>query len=105
MVRYIGKLDNTRAKEMFISGNDGRVLSSAAFGYFTKTERISIAQRLSDFMGLIPSLHTFFKDFKIIKSYSHCLKRLFSYIDYLIARTMGYIFHPPLITDSNQATF
>ncbi|KAJ5664277.1 hypothetical protein N7507_005008 [Penicillium longicatenatum] len=49
-------------------------------------------ESLSEFKGLILLLYTFFKDFKILKSYLYCFKRLLSYIDYLITRTMRYIF-------------
>ncbi|KAJ5142480.1 uncharacterized protein N7515_001267 [Penicillium bovifimosum] len=55
----------------------GLVLGGQAFGEFGDEERRSIWARLKDFDVLVPSLYTFFEDFKYLESCAHCVKRLF----------------------------
>ncbi|KAJ5974799.1 hypothetical protein N7481_008506 [Penicillium waksmanii] len=54
----------------------GLVLSGHVFAEFSGDERSAIWIRMKDFDGLIPSLYTFFEDFKYLESCAHCLKRL-----------------------------
>lgn len=55
----------------------GLVLGGQAFGEFSDEERRSIWTRMKDFDVLVPSLYTFFEDFKYLESCAHCVKRLF----------------------------
>jgi hypothetical protein len=55
----------------------GLVLSGQVFSNFNDNERAAIWNRLQSYDGLIPSLHTFFEDFKCLESWAQCLSRLF----------------------------
>jgi hypothetical protein len=55
----------------------GLVLGGQAFGEFSDEERRTIWTRMKDFDVLVPSLYTFFEDFKYLESCAHCVKRLF----------------------------
>ncbi|KUL81736.1 hypothetical protein ZTR_09842 [Talaromyces verruculosus] len=55
----------------------GLVLSGQVFSKFNDNERVAIWERLQSYDGLIPSLHTFFEDFKCLESWAQCLSRLF----------------------------
>ena len=46
----------------------GPVLSGHAFAEFSDDERQAICSRMKDVDGLIPSLYTFFEDFKYLES-------------------------------------
>lgn len=72
----------------------GMVLSGQAFAEFGDEERRMIWSRMQNFDGLIPSLYTFFEDFKYLETCAHCVKRLCGPIDMSIWRTMSSIFIP-----------
>ena len=55
----------------------GRVLSGQTFSDFSEQERAAIWKNLRSFDGLIPTLYTFFEDFKYLESCANCVKRLF----------------------------
>lgn len=55
----------------------GLVLGGHAFGEFSDEERRGIWTQMKDFDGLVPSLYTFFEDFKYLESCAQCVKRLF----------------------------
>ncbi|OQE71137.1 hypothetical protein PENNAL_c0111G05900 [Penicillium nalgiovense] len=73
----------------------GMILSGQAFAEFSDEERRIICSRIHNFDGLIPSLYTFFEDFKYLEACAHCIKRLCGPIDMSIWRTMSSIFIPP----------
>lgn len=73
----------------------GIVLSGQGFAEFSDEERRIIWSRMQNFDGLIPSLYTFFEDFKYLEACAHCVKRLCGPIDMSIWRTMSSIFIPP----------
>lgn len=73
----------------------GMILSGKAFAEFSDEERRAIWSRMQGFDGLIPSLYTFFEDFKYLEACAHCVKRLCGPIDMSIWRTMSSIFKPP----------
>ena len=81
----------------------GMVLSGQAFAEFGDEERRIIWTRMQNFDGLIPSLYTFFEDFKYLEACAHCVKRLCDPIDQSIWRTMSSIFVSPLSTDERIA--
>lgn len=54
----------------------GLVLSGQIFSDLGAHEREAILTRLQLFTGIVPSLHTFFDDFKCFESWAHCLTRL-----------------------------
>lgn len=56
----------------------GLVLSGQAFTAFDQHERAAIWERLQTFTGLVPSLYSFFEDFKCFENWAHCLTRLFT---------------------------
>lgn len=68
------------------------VLSGRAFAGFSDEERRAIWSRIQDFDSLIPSLYTFFEDFKYLEACAHCVKRLCGPIDMSIWRTISSIF-------------
>lgn len=72
----------------------GMVLSGQAFAEFSDEERRIIWSRMQDFDGLIPSLYTFFEDFKYLETCAHCVKRLCGPIGISIWQTMSSIFIP-----------
>ncbi|KAE8410244.1 hypothetical protein BDV36DRAFT_302927 [Aspergillus pseudocaelatus] len=71
----------------------GLVLSGRAFSNFSETERKSIWSRLEVFDGLVPSLYTFFEDFKYLENCAQCIKRLFGPVNESIWNTMKHMFH------------
>lgn len=71
------------------------ILSGQAFAEFSDEERRIIWSRMQNFDGLIPSLYTFFEDFKYLDACAHCTKRLCGPIDMSTWRTMSSIFIPP----------
>lgn len=73
----------------------GMILSGQAFAEFSDEERRIIWSRMQNFDGLIPSLYTFFEDFKYLEACAHCVKRLCGPIEMSIWRTMSSIFIPP----------
>lgn len=72
----------------------GLVLSGQAFAEFSDEERRIIWDRMKDFDGLVPSLYTFFEDFKYLESCAHCVKRLFGPLTESVWETMKSIFIP-----------
>ncbi|RDH30832.1 hypothetical protein BDQ94DRAFT_180863 [Aspergillus welwitschiae] len=72
----------------------GLVLSGQAFAEFSEEERRIIWSRMKDFDGLIPSLYTFFEDFKYLESCAHCVKRLFGPSTESVWETMRSMFIP-----------
>ncbi|KAJ5216815.1 hypothetical protein N7468_009823 [Penicillium chermesinum] len=54
----------------------GLVHSGEVFPGFTASERSSIWKRLRNIEGVIPSLHTFFKNLWYLESCANCMKRL-----------------------------
>ena len=56
----------------------GLVLSGQAFADFDESERMAIWERFRLLDGLVPSLYSFFEDFKCFESWAHCLTRLFT---------------------------
>ncbi|CAG7925989.1 unnamed protein product [Penicillium olsonii] len=73
----------------------GMILSGQAFAKFSDEERRIIWSRVQSYGGLIPSLFTFFEDFKYLEACAHCIKRLCGPINLSIWRTMSSIFIPP----------
>jgi hypothetical protein len=55
----------------------GLILDGKVFAAFSDHERFVIWERLQRFDGLIPSLYSFFEDFKCLESWASCLRRLF----------------------------
>ncbi|PYH60299.1 uncharacterized protein BO96DRAFT_497933 [Aspergillus niger CBS 101883] len=74
----------------------GLILSGQAFTEFSEEERRIIWRRMKDSDGLIPSLYTFFEDFKYLESCAHCVKRLLGPSDESVWRTMASMFIPSL---------
>ncbi|KAJ5346798.1 uncharacterized protein N7506_000051, partial [Penicillium brevicompactum] len=72
----------------------GMVLGGKAFGEFTELERIAIWDRLSRFKGLIPSLYSFFEDFKYLEACSHCVRQMIGVPLSSIKNTMKHSFTP-----------
>jgi hypothetical protein len=72
----------------------GLVLGGQAFAEFSDEERRVIWNRLANFDGLVPSLYTFFEDFKYLESCAHCVKRLFGSSTESVWKTMSSIFVP-----------
>jgi hypothetical protein len=66
----------------------GLVLSGQVFANFDENERVAIWDRLHLFNGLIPSLYSFFEDFKCFESWAYCLTRLFTLEKRTIRDTM-----------------
>lgn len=54
----------------------GLVLSGAVFPNFTQSERSSIWKKMKKKDNIIPSLHTFFRNMRYLKSCADCMKRL-----------------------------
>ena len=54
----------------------GLVHSGEVFSNFTTSERSSIWKQMKKKEGIIPSLHTFFKDLWYLESCANCMKRL-----------------------------
>lgn len=72
----------------------GLVLGGQAFAEFSDEERRAIWNRLANFDGLVPSLYTFFEDFKYLESCAHCVKRLFGSSTESVWKSMSSIFVP-----------
>lgn len=72
----------------------GLILSGQAFAEFSDEERRTIWNRMKAFDGLIPSLYTFFEDFKYLESCVHCVKRLFGPLTKSVWETMRSMFIP-----------
>ncbi|KAA8652798.1 hypothetical protein EYZ11_011222 [Aspergillus tanneri] len=66
----------------------GLVLSGQVFSEFDENERTEIWGKLRSFNGLIPSLYSFFEDFKCFESWAHCLHRLFPVSSSTVRLTM-----------------
>lgn len=54
----------------------GLVHSGKVFSNFTTSERSSIWKQMKKKEGIIPSLHTFFKDLWYLESCANCIKQL-----------------------------
>ena len=78
----------------------GWVLSGQIFSDFSEQERAAIWKNLQSFDGLIPTLYTFFEDFKYLESCANCVKRLFVLSPHrpTVCSTMEYMF-----PDTNQS--
>lgn len=72
----------------------GRILGGQAFAEFSDEERRTIWSRLESFDGLVPSLYTFFEDFKYLESCAHCVRRLFGPSTDSVWETMSSMFIP-----------
>uniref|UniRef100_A0A093VHN0 Calponin likey domain-containing protein n=1 Tax=Talaromyces marneffei PM1 TaxID=1077442 RepID=A0A093VHN0_TALMA len=55
----------------------GWVISGEVLGGFSETERRHMWERMQQFDGLIPSLHTFFRDMDYLEACADAVKRLF----------------------------
>ncbi|EED23183.1 conserved hypothetical protein [Talaromyces stipitatus ATCC 10500] len=55
----------------------GWVISGEVLEEFSETERSSMWERMQQFDGLIPSLHTFFRDMDYLEACADAVKRLF----------------------------
>ncbi|PGG96174.1 hypothetical protein AJ79_09706 [Helicocarpus griseus UAMH5409] len=73
----------------------GLVLSGQAFAGFSQSERMAIWSRMEGFGRLVPSLYTFFEDFKYLESCAHCVKRLCRHPERSIWNTMQHMFVKP----------
>ena len=90
----------------------GLVISGQVFSEFTAEERELIWNKLKAFDRLIPSLYTFFEDFKYFTACAECIQRLLvtNKNQPTIYSAMGYMFQPEtaecriLINKSNQRT-
>ncbi|KAL4755928.1 DUF3723 domain-containing protein [Aspergillus foveolatus] len=87
----------------------GLILGGQAFATFNDGERRAIWSRLESFDGLVPSLYTFFEDFKYLESCAHCVKRLFSPSAESVWKTMSSMFAPTSeeesIIQTSESTF
>ncbi|RMJ21259.1 hypothetical protein PHISP_07872, partial [Aspergillus sp. HF37] len=84
----ISTRDRTTAK--------GIVLSGAVFSNFTQSERSSIWKKMKKKDQVIPSLYTFFRNMRYLKSCADCIKRLVVFSQYrsTVKSAMGGIFKP-----------
>jgi predicted nucleic acid-binding Zn-ribbon protein len=90
----------------------GLVISGQVFSEFTAEERELIWNKLKAFDRLIPSLYTFFEDFKYFTACAECIQRLLvtNRNQPTIYSAMGYMFQPEtaecriLINESSQRT-
>ncbi|KAL4744558.1 hypothetical protein BDW72DRAFT_208921 [Aspergillus terricola var. indicus] len=90
----------------------GLVISGQVFSEFTAEERELIWNKLKAFDRLIPSLYTFFEDFKYFTACAECIQRLLvtNKNQPTIYSAMGYMFQPEtaecriLINESSQRT-
>ncbi|KAL4984462.1 hypothetical protein BDW68DRAFT_180652 [Aspergillus falconensis] len=74
----------------------GLVISGQVFSDFTAAERELIWNKLKEFDRLIPSLYTFFEDFKYFTACAECMQRLLvtNKNQPTIYTAMGYMFQP-----------
>lgn len=79
----------------------GLVLSGQVFSVFGEAERTAIWARMERFDGLVPSLYTFFEDFKYIESCAHCIKRLLGPLEGPVYATMKQMFVAPPETEGD----
>jgi hypothetical protein len=80
----------------------GLVLSGQVFAEFNVDERSAIWARMKGYDGLIPSLHTFFEDFKYLESCVHCLRRLLSWSHRSVKESMSAMFDPDSASGENH---
>ncbi|PYH76418.1 hypothetical protein BO82DRAFT_426169 [Aspergillus uvarum CBS 121591] len=80
----------------------GLVLGGRAFAAVEEEERRAIWDRLKDTKRPVPSLYTFFEDFKYLESCAHCVKRLFGPSTDSIWKTMSFMFDPSDHSDSQS---
>ncbi|CBF84445.1 hypothetical protein AN9021.2 [Aspergillus nidulans FGSC A4] len=71
---------------------NGLVLSGQVFSSFSESERRNICRRLQSFDGIIPSLYTFWEDFKYLECCAQCIRRLFGQVNGSIWNTMKHMF-------------
>ncbi|KAL3439931.1 hypothetical protein BJX65DRAFT_291353 [Aspergillus insuetus] len=87
----------------------GRILGGQAFAEFSDEERSVIWSRVENFDKLVPSLHTFFEDFKYLESCGHCVKRLFGPSTESVWKTMSSMFMPSSdeesVVQTSESTF
>ncbi|EER43197.1 conserved hypothetical protein [Histoplasma capsulatum H143] len=72
----------------------GLVTSGQIFTNFHEGERDAIWEKLRMFGALVPSLYSFFEDFKCFESWAHCLTRLFTLGKSTVRQTMGGLWTP-----------
>ncbi|KAJ5593226.1 hypothetical protein N7537_010130 [Penicillium hordei] len=77
---------------------DGLLVLPSRFGLrLTKEDRLEYHEfPIATSARLIPSLYTFFEDFKYLEAYTYYIKRLYGLIDISIWRTISLIFILPL---------
>ncbi|KAA8652086.1 DUF3723 domain-containing protein [Aspergillus tanneri] len=80
----------------------GLILGGQAFAEFSEEERRIIWNRMKTFNGLVPSLYTFFEDFKYLESCAHCVKRLFGASTESVWNTMSSMFIPSLDSEAEE---
>lgn len=89
----------------------GLVLSGQVFSEFDESERTEIWRKLRSFNGLIPSLYSFFEDFKCFESWAHCLDRLFTVRKSTVRRTLADMDtrpndgHDTIVIQTSESTF
>lgn len=81
----------------------GLILSGQAFAEFSDEDRRTIWNRMKNFDGLIPSLYTFFEDFKYLESCVHCVKRLYGPSTKSVWEAMRSIFVPFSDSDTEES--
>lgn len=91
----VGKIDQQTVEKLQLMAPQaegklvhGLVLSGQVFTDFDESERMTIWEKLRSFNGLIPSLYSFFEDFKCFESWAHCLSRLFTVTKATVRKTM-----------------
>ncbi|KAL4889154.1 hypothetical protein BDV59DRAFT_205428 [Aspergillus ambiguus] len=87
----------------------GLVLGGQVLAGFNDQERQIIWDNMQNFDGLIPSLYTFFEDFKYLESCSHCVKRLIGPSTNSVWQSMSSIFIPSeegeSVIQTSESTF
>ncbi|PGG99690.1 hypothetical protein AJ80_09304 [Polytolypa hystricis UAMH7299] len=103
----VAKLDQHTVEELELMAPcieakkvQGLILSGQIFADFDEDGRAAIWEKLRLFNGLVPSLHSFFEDFKCLESWAHCLTRLFAAGRYTIHDTMRDLRIHPGATDA-----
>lgn len=69
------------------------ILNGHVFSSFTQGEREAIVERIINMDVFIPSLYSFFEDFKLLECWSNCIKRLCPPVQDSIQLTLRYMFN------------
>ena len=90
-------VDKLQLKAPYTSRGDAKeaqalLMSGEVFAACNAAERTAIWARLMRFDGLVPSLYTFFEDFKYLENCAHCVKRLFGPLQGSVRATMKQMF-------------